>query len=136
MATGIVAIAIVTFEVIPMSSISTVNVIIRQQQEEHMIYPMMITNLNTKPEDEHNIAFPSYGLFLLSHSKSTNFKNDENIARTKKLLHRTFRIPGDVVEDLEKQASSRGVPLSNLVNKILKDYLSVEPQFVGDGSSE
>ena len=45
-------------------------------------------------------------------------------AKTKQLLHRTFRIPEEVVISLEKEANSRGVPLSNLVNKILKNHLT------------
>jgi hypothetical protein len=119
-ASCIIAAAVVLFEVIPMSSIVTENVIIKHQQDEHIIY------LNTKPEDEHVIAIASFGSFLLSPPKSTSFKNDEAAAKAKKLLHRTFRIPEDVIKALDRESNSRGVPLSNIVNKILKDYVSVE----------
>ncbi|MDQ6667104.1 MAG: response regulator [Thermoproteota archaeon] len=74
-AAGITAVAIVLFEIIPMSTILIVSMIMLQQQEKHIIYPIMITT--TKAEDEHIIATPSYGLFLLSDSKSTNFKKDQ-----------------------------------------------------------
>ncbi len=74
-AAGITAVAIVLFEIIPMSTILIVSMIMLQQQEKHIIYPIMTTI--TKAEDEHIIAPPSYGLFLLSDSKSTNFKKDQ-----------------------------------------------------------
>ncbi|PWU81052.1 MAG: hypothetical protein DLM72_08925 [Candidatus Nitrosopolaris wilkensis] len=74
-AAGITAVAIVLFEIIPMSTILIVSMIMLQQQEKHIIYPIMTTT--TKAEDEHIIATPSYGLFLLSDSKSTNFKKDQ-----------------------------------------------------------
>ena len=111
-----------------MSTISTVNMIIRHQEEEHIIHPITTNTIYTKEEDEHNIAVPPYGLFFLSHKKSTNFKNDENTSKTKKMLHRTFKIPEDVIKALQRDSNRRGVPLSNLVNKILKDYVSVDQQ--------
>ena len=58
-----------------MSTILIVSVIILQQ-EEHIIYPIMTTT--TREEDEHIIAIPSYGLFLLSDRKSTHFKKDQH----------------------------------------------------------
>ena len=67
------AVAIVLFEIIPMSTILIVSMIFRQQ-EEHIIYPIITTT--TREEDEHVIA--SYGLFLPSDSKSTNFKKDQH----------------------------------------------------------
>ena len=67
------AVAIVLFEIIPMSTILIVSMIFRQQ-EEHIIYPIITTT--TRGEDEHVIA--SYGLFLPSDSKSTNFKKDQH----------------------------------------------------------
>jgi hypothetical protein len=42
------------------------------------------------------------------------------------LLHRTFRIPEDVIGALEREAKSKDIPLSNLVNKILRNYLQTE----------
>lgn len=56
-----------------MSTILFVSMIFRQQ-EEHIIYPIITTT--TREEDEHIIA--SYGLFLSSDSKSTNFKKDQH----------------------------------------------------------
>jgi hypothetical protein len=117
---AITAGAIVIFEVIPMTTPPMVNLIIRQQ--EHIIYPLKIT---AKPEDEHNIAILPLGmLFLLANQ--TNFKIEQNGTKSKKLQHRTFRIPEDVLKALQTEANSRGIPLSNLVNKILKDHLGVQ----------
>ncbi len=48
------------------------------------------------------------------------------VAKAKKLLHKTFRIPEDVVDALEEEARSRDIPLSILVNGILKNYLWTE----------
>ncbi|MGB7953752.1 MAG: hypothetical protein WCF23_07205 [Candidatus Nitrosopolaris sp.] len=58
-----------------MSTILIVSVIILQQGE-HIIYPIMTTT--TRQEDEHIIAIPSYGLFLLPDRKSTHFKKDQH----------------------------------------------------------
>jgi CheY-like chemotaxis protein len=74
-AAGITVVAIALFEIIPMSTILIVSVIILQQQEGHIIYPIMTTT--TRDEDEHIIATPSYGLFLLSERNSANFKKDQ-----------------------------------------------------------
>jgi CheY-like chemotaxis protein len=57
-----------------MSTILIVSMIIRQQ-EEHIICPIITTT--TREEDEHIIVTPSYGLFLPSDSKSTNFKKHQ-----------------------------------------------------------
>jgi len=74
-AAGITAVAIALFEIIPMSTILIVRVIILQQQEGHIIYPIITTA--TREEDEHIIATPSYGLFFLSERNSANIKKDQ-----------------------------------------------------------
>ncbi|MFZ0893372.1 MAG: hypothetical protein WAZ77_02610 [Candidatus Nitrosopolaris sp.] len=66
---GIAVVAIALFEIIPMSTIFIVSVIILQQQEGHIIYP--IITKATREQDEHTLATPSYGLFLLSDRNSS-----------------------------------------------------------------
>jgi CheY-like chemotaxis protein len=63
-----------------MSSIQTVASITVKQQAEHNTYPItaITASVKTRDEDEHVIAIPSYGLFLLSDRKSTNLKSDQN----------------------------------------------------------
>jgi hypothetical protein len=57
------------------------------------------------------------------------FEESNNVSSArKKLIHRAFRIPEDVLEALQTQANSQGMSLSNLVNKIFRDYLIVELQ--------
>lgn len=46
-----------------------------------------------------------------------------------KLVHSSFRIEGDVIESLEVAAEKRGMSLSSLVNKILKNYVTSEMYF-------
>lgn len=72
---GITVVAIALFEIIPMSTIFIVSVIILQQQEGHIIYPIITTA--TREEDEHIIATPSCELFLLSDRNSANIKKDQ-----------------------------------------------------------
>jgi CheY-like chemotaxis protein len=69
------AVAIVLFEIIPMSTILIVSMIFRQQ-EEHIIYPIITTT--TREEDEHIIATPSHGLCLPLDTKSTNYKKAQH----------------------------------------------------------
>ena len=63
-----------------MSYIQTVTAIAVKQHEEHNTYPItaITTSVKTREEDEHVIATPSHGLFLLSDRKSTNLKSDQN----------------------------------------------------------
>jgi hypothetical protein len=79
-AAGITAAGILLFEVLPMSSIQTVAAIAVKQQAEHNTYPItaITSPVKTREEDEHVIAIPSHGLFLLSDRKSTNLKSDQN----------------------------------------------------------
>lgn len=60
-------------------------------------------------------------------------RDDYEATKPKNLLHRTFRIPEEVIRALENEATSEGVPLSNLVNKILRNYLVAQkhPEKVG-----
>jgi two-component system sensor histidine kinase VicK len=76
----ITAVGILFFEVLPMSYIQTVTAIAVKQHEEHNTYPItaITTSVKTREEDEHVIAIPSHGLFLLSDRKSTNLKSDQN----------------------------------------------------------
>jgi hypothetical protein len=64
------------------------------------------------------------------HTKKTNndYYSYDAVTDAEKipLLHRTFRIPEDVIGALEREAKSRDIPLSNLVNKILRNYLRTE----------
>jgi hypothetical protein len=46
-----------------------------------------------------------------------------------KLVHSSFRIEEDVIKSLEIAAEKRGISLSSLVNKILKNYVTSEMYF-------
>jgi CheY-like chemotaxis protein len=81
---GITVVAIALFEIIPMSPIFIVSVIILQQQEGHISYRIITTA--TREQDEHTIATPSYGLFLLSDRNSANIKKDQYEKANGKLL--------------------------------------------------
>jgi hypothetical protein len=73
--------------------------------------------MTVKTEDEHIIAIISYGLLLLQAEwKSTSLKDE-------KLLHLTFRTKESIVKGLKKEANSKGIPLSILLNNILKNHL-------------
>lgn len=73
--------------------------------------------MSSKTEDEHIIAIITWGLLLpQSYWESTSFKNE-------KLQHLTFRTPEGVIKALKKEADSKGVPLSILVNQIFKNHL-------------
>ena len=74
-ATAIIAISIFSFEIIPMAIIPRMNAVI-QQQQEHIIRPLII--INNKPEDEHVIAFSPYiFLFSVSDRKSTEYNDGQ-----------------------------------------------------------
>jgi hypothetical protein len=57
-----------------------------------------------------------YYYYYYSNNNTTNSK-------PKKMLHRSFRIPEDILKALENEATSEEIPLSNLVNRILRNYL-------------
>jgi CheY-like chemotaxis protein len=75
-ATAITAISIFSFEIIPMATIPRMNAVIQQQQQEHIIRPQII--INSKPEDEHVIAFSPYiFLFPVSDRKSVQYNDGQ-----------------------------------------------------------
>jgi hypothetical protein len=63
---------------------------------------------------------------FVGYVRGTTKNRNKDINKTKRLVHRTFRIPEDVLTGLQKKAESKGVPLSNLVIRIFRDYLMVE----------
>jgi hypothetical protein len=56
--------------------------------------------------------------------KEDNDKNNKN-----KLLHQGFRIEEQIIKTLAKEAVRKGISVSSLVNKILKNYVTHEMQF-------
>jgi hypothetical protein len=95
-------VVIVLFEVIPMSTMATPSIIIRTQQDEHIIYrpatsttsitATSATSTTTRPAEEHVIAIPSQGLLLTLETresiKSKDTQNDGNIPSLNKALNR------------------------------------------------
>jgi hypothetical protein len=61
--------------------------------------------------------------------KQYNDNNNNNINNKDKLLHQGFRIQEQVIETLAVEAARKGISVSNLVNKILKNYVTHEMQF-------
>jgi hypothetical protein len=47
-----------------------------------------------------------------------------------KLIHQCFRIEEGVIKALEKESRKKGVPLSHVINKILKNYVTSERYFL------
>jgi len=55
--------------------------------------------------------------------------NVANASDKNKLVHSSFRIKGNVLNALEKEAEKRGVSLSSLINKTLEDYVTCDMYF-------
>jgi hypothetical protein len=55
--------------------------------------------------------------------------NDYDDTNKDKLLHQGFRIQEQVIKILGEEAARKGISVSNLVNKILKNYITHEMQF-------
>jgi hypothetical protein len=65
-----------------------------------------------------------------SSEKKKKEDNDNNNTNNKdKLLHQGFRIQEQVIKTLTEEAARKGISVSNLVNKILKNYVTHEMQF-------
>jgi hypothetical protein len=65
-----------------------------------------------------------------SSEKKKKEDNDNNNNNNKdKLLHQGFRIQEQVIKTLTEEAARKGISVSNLVNKILKNYVTHEMQF-------
>ena len=66
-------------------------------------------------------------------SSSSEKKKEDNVNNNTnnkgKLLHQGFRIEEQVIKALAEEAARKGISVSNLVNKILKDYVTHEMQF-------
>jgi hypothetical protein len=71
-----------------------------------------------------------YSLPSSSSSSEKKKKEDNNNTNNKdKLLHQGFRIQEQVIKTLTEEAARKGISVSNLVNKILKNYVTHEMQF-------
>ena len=73
-----------------------------------------------------------YSLPSSSSSSSEKKKedNDNNNTNNKdKLLHQGFRVQEQVIKALAEEAARKGISVSSLVNKILKNYVTHEMQF-------
>jgi hypothetical protein len=65
-----------------------------------------------------------------SSSEKKKEDNDNNNNNNKdKLLHQGFRIQEQVIKTLTEEAARKDISVSNLVNKILKNYVTHEMQF-------
>jgi hypothetical protein len=116
MLTGVIAATVVLFEVIPMTMIPMVSVTVRQQ-EEHIIHPPTI---NTKEEGEHNIAIPFYTVSSYLGRRNSTKQNSD----AEKLLHISFRTSENIIKELKREATSKSIPLSILLNNVVKDHLT------------
>jgi hypothetical protein len=65
----------------------------------------------------------------LPSSSSSEKKKEDNGNDKDKLLHQGFRIQEQVIKTLTEEAARKGISVSNLVNKILKNYVTHEMQF-------
>jgi hypothetical protein len=71
-----------------------------------------------------------YSLPSSSSSEKKKEDNDNNNTNNKdKLLHQGFRVQEQVIKALAEEAARKGISVSNLVNKILKNYVTHEMQF-------
>src|SRR5215213_1890335 len=71
-----------------------------------------------------------YSLPSSSSSSEKKKKEDNNNTNNKdKLLHQGFRVQEQVIKTLTEEAARKGISVSNLVNKILKNYVTHEMQF-------
>src|SRR5215213_11308354 len=65
----------------------------------------------------------------LPSSSSSEKKKEDNDNNKDKLLHQGFRVQEQVIKTLTEEAARKGISVSNLVNKILKNYVTHEMQF-------
>lgn len=130
-ATITIAIAIVLFELLPLTSwevTAKVSVIIQVSSPPVASAADNINIIASKTqENEHVIAITPFsvggGLGIY------NMKTTIPHAKSSKLVHSSFRIDEHVIKALEKEAQKRGISLSSLVNKTLKDYVTSEMHF-------
>ena len=64
-----------------------------------------------------------------SSSEKKKKEDNDNNNNKNKLLHQGFRIQEQVIKALAEEAARKGISVSNLVNKILKNYVTHEMQF-------
>jgi hypothetical protein len=63
-----------------------------------------------------------------SEKEKEEYENNNNKDKDK-LLHQGFRIQEQVIKSLTEEAARKGISVSNLVNKILKNHATHEMQF-------
>jgi hypothetical protein len=70
-----------------------------------------------------------YSLPSSSEKKKKEDNDNNNTNNKDKLLHQGFRVQEQVIKTLTEEAARKGISVSNLVNKILKNYVTHEMQF-------
>jgi hypothetical protein len=64
-----------------------------------------------------------------SPSTSAEKRKEDSNSNKNKLSHQGFRLEGQVIKTLAEEAVKKGISVSSLVNKILKNYVTHEMQF-------
>jgi hypothetical protein len=69
------------------------------------------------------------GINTMSSLPSSSKKKEDNDKNKNKLSHQGFRLEEQVIMTLAEEAVRKGISVSSLVNKILKNYVTHEMQF-------
>jgi hypothetical protein len=107
----------------PKDRLQSHKIIIQNNNTHSLQYRLLIHPTTSVQEIFFAFRYPN-----LENNKRNNKDNEDYRAtpKTKKLLHKTFRISEDLLCALEMEAKSKDISLSYLVNIILKDYFKTE----------
>jgi hypothetical protein len=132
---AVIAISVVSFEFSPLVCLAVtkkgrVQIVIEKGGENNYNYNN--TNIYQTQEEEHNhiIAVLFIGSGVSTMDSISSSSSSRRLADGKnKLVHSSFRIEENVIRDLANAAEKKGMTLSSLVNKTLKNYVTTGMYF-------
>src|SRR3712207_1199998 len=77
----------------------------------------------------YSLPSPSSSTEEKKKNQDNDNRNNNNSNNKDKLLHQGFRIQEQVIKAVAEDAARKGISVSNLVNKILRNYVTHEMQF-------
>jgi hypothetical protein len=100
----------------------------QQYQEEDSKHLIAVANSHRVHSGGGSSASSSIMVLMMLNSGPPP-SSSSGIPPKNKLVHSSFRIEEDVIRSLEVAAQKRGISMSSLVNKILKNYVTSEMYF-------
>jgi hypothetical protein len=136
---AVIVISVVSFEFSPLICLAVTKkgreqIVIEKGENNYNHNSNKNTNIYQTQEEEHEhiiavLVVGGSGVRTMDSISSSSSSSHHLTGRKDKLVHSSFRIEENVIRDLANAAEKKGMTLSSLVNKTLKNYVTTEMYF-------